>query len=324
VSSVRQAISLSTLLVVAVAGLAVVGLLVSERERGPAAWRTTTAPVVMAAGDIACRQEDHSFHGGAGTPTACRARATSDLAVQASPTALLALGDVQYGLGSLTEYAASFDPTWGRLRAITHPVPGDEDYGHSDGGAEAYFAYFGLASGAPGNGYYSFDLDSWHLVALNTNIPLGPGSMQERWLRADLAANRSPCTLAFMHRPRFSSGGNGDGPSITPLWRVLYHYHADVVLTGHDHDYERFKPQTPDGKASDRGIREFVVGTGGTSHGGTGARAANSEVFDNTTFGLLRLDLGDGSYDWRFVPEPGSHFTDAGHETCNPKPPGRP
>jgi acid phosphatase type 7 len=324
VSSVRQVTSLTTLLVVAVAGLAVAGLLVSERERGPAAWRTTTAPVVMAAGDIACRTEDHSFRGGAGTPTACHARATSDLAVQASPTALLALGDVQYGLGSLTEYAASFDPTWGRLRAIMHPVPGDDEYEHSEGGAEAYFAYFGLAAGAPGNGYYSFNLDSWHLVALNTNIPLGPGSMQGRWLRADLAANSSRCTLAFMHRPRFSSGGNGDGPSITPLWRALYDYHADVVLAGHDHDYERFTPQTPDGRASHRGIRQFVVGTGGASHGGKGTQAANSEAFDNTTFGLLRLDLRDGSYDWRFVPEPGGRFTDAGHGTCNSKPPVRP
>jgi hypothetical protein len=321
VSAIKQVTSLTTLLVVVMAGLAVAGLLVSEREREPAAWPAVASPVVLAAGDIACRPDDHSFRGGAGTPTACRARATSDLAIQAQPTALLALGDVQYGNGSLADYAASFEPTWGRLRAVMHPVPGDEEYEKSEGNAEAYFAYFGLTAGAPQKGYYSFNLGSWHLVALNTNIPRGPGSVQARWLRADLAANSSRCTLAFMHRPRFSSGGNGDGPSITALWRMLYKYQADVVLAGNDHDYERFKPQTPDGKASDRGIRQFVVGTGGASHGGVGARAANSEAFDNTTFGLLRLDLHDGSYEWRFVSEPGGRFTDAGHETCNRKQP---
>jgi hypothetical protein len=309
-----------TIVIVVVVGLLVAGLLAMERERESTVQGGDASPVVMAAGDIACAPDNDSFRAGAGTATACRARATSDLAVQESPTALLALGDVQYGSGSLAEYVASFDPTWGRLRTILHPVPGDEEYEKSEGSAEAYFAYFGLAAGAPQKGYYSFNLGSWHLVALNTNIPRDPGSVQERWLRADLAANRSRCTLAFMHRPRFSSGGHGASASATALWRALFDYRADVVLAGNDHHYERFKPQTPDGKANDQGIRQFIVGTGGASHGGVRARAANSEVFNNKTFGLLRLELHQGSYDWRFVPEAGARFSDAGHAACNRKP----
>jgi acid phosphatase type 7 len=309
------------LAVAAVAG-AVVAIIVSERAQEPSPSHVPAVPVVMAAGGIACSPDDPSFLDGAGTATACRGRATSDLATAASPTTLLALGGIQYGSGSLAEYQASFDRSWGRLRSILYPVPGREDWEAGEGEADMYFAYFGLAAGQPGKGYYSFDIGSWHMVALNTNIALGPGSTQERWLRADLARNRSQCTLAFLHRPRFSSGANGSGDSLAALWQALYEFRVDVVLAGGDHHYERFKPQTPDGSTdTDHGIREFVVGTGGAWHGSIGRRATNSEVINNDTFGLLRLDLHQAWYDWRFVPEDGKRFTDAGRGACNAKAP---
>jgi hypothetical protein len=307
----------TSLAAIAVLVLAVGRLVVSERAREPIV-PLTASPVLLAAGDIACAPDSRSFRGGAGKPYACRAGATAELAQKMSPTAVLALGDVQYGSGSLADYRASFDRSWGRLHDVLYPVPGDEEYERNSEGM-AYFSYFGMAAGQPAKGYYSFNLGSWHIIALNSNLPHGHGSPQERWLRADLARDHSSCTLAFWHRPRFSSGGHGDGPSITPLWRVLYDDHVDVVLNGNDHDYERFAPQTPDGVKASDGIREFVVGTGGASHGSAGRRAANSEVFDNQTFGLLRLDLHDGSYDWRFVPEPGKEFSDSGHATCAAK-----
>jgi hypothetical protein len=318
-SGTRVAWWVSLAAAVLAVGTAVAVLLAAEHERDLTTPPAAASPVVMAAGDISCAPDSRAFRGGLGTPSACRARFTSDLALQARPTAVLTLGDNQYGSGSLAEYSAAFDRNWGRLRHILHPVPGDQEYEKSEGYAQAYFAYFGLAAGQPLKGYYSFNLGSWHIVALNTNIARGPGSVQERWLRADLARNRSRCTLAYMHRPRFSSGGNGGSVSAIPLWQALFDHRADVVLAGDDHHYERFRPQTPDGTPSDQGIRQFVVGTGGASHGGLGVPAANSEVLDNRTFGLLRLDLHDGSYDWRFVPEPGGRFTDAGHETCNRK-----
>ncbi len=311
-------LALSVLAVASVA-LAVDRLVAEERARDPVV-PTVASPFLVAAGDIACAPDSPSFRGGAGTPYGCRAGVTADLAARLSPTAVLALGDIQYGSGSLADYQASFDRTWGRLRPVLHPVPGDKEYeGNSDG--TTYFSYFGMAAGQPGEGYYSFDLGSWHIVALNSNVPHGAGSRQERWLRADLASDSSRCTLAFLHRPRFSSGGHGNGPGVMALWQALYDDHVDVVLAGNDHDYERFAPQTPDGSRAADGIREFVVGTGGASHGGVGKRAANSEVFNNDTFGLLRLDLHDGSYDWRFIPEPDKQFRDAGHGVCTAKGP---
>lgn len=310
----------SALAVAAVAVAAGV-IIVSERARDPAETPVPAVQVVMAAGGIACSPGDPSFRDGTGTATACRARATADLATATSLTALLALGDVQYGAGSLAEYEASFDHTWGRLRSVLYPVPGREEWEADGGELDTYFAYFGLAAGQPGRAYYSFDLGSWHLIALNTNLDVGPGSPQERWLLADLAASRSRCTLAFLHRPRFSSGELGSSRSLTAFWQALYDFRADVVLAGGDHHYERFKPQSPDGSAdAGHGIRQFVVGTGGAWHGGIRRRAPNSEVLNNDTFGLLRLDLREASYDWRFVPEAGKRFTDAGRGICNAKP----
>jgi hypothetical protein len=198
---------------------------------------------------------------------------------------------------------------------------GNHEYGTP--GATAYFDYFGPAAGERGKGYYSYDLGTWHLVVLNSNCrPVGgcgPGSPQERWLRADLAKHHARCTLAYWHHPRFSSGWHGSDPSYQAFWQALSEHDADVVLVGHDHDYERFAPQTASGAVdSRRGIREFVVGTGGGSYREFPSRAAaNSEIRNDKTFGVLRLVLGPSEYSWRFIPEAGKTFTDSGTASCH-------
>jgi hypothetical protein len=279
-------------------------------------------PVVAAAGDIACDPVAVAYNGGAGVKTQCRQRGTSDLLLAIGPDAVLTLGDNQYTTGTYDQFMASYDPTWGRLKGITRPAVGNHDY--DTAGAAGYFRYFGSAAGDPAKGYYSFDLGAWHIVALNSNcalVPCAPGSAQEQWLRADLAANRAACTLAYWHHPRFSSGPHGDEPStakLTPLWQALYEAGADVVLNAHDHDYERFAPQSPAGSADAvRGLREFIVGTGGRSHYQVTTPVANSEVTDAVTFGVLALTLRATGYEWRFVPEAGATFTDSGSQTCH-------
>ena len=288
-----------------------------------------SAPVIAAAGDIACDPSDVSFNGGSGTATACRQLATSDLLVGAGLAAVLPLGDLQYHCGGATAFAASYDLSWGRVKAITRPAPGNHEY-QSAGGtgcdttgtAAGYYAYFGSAAGDPAKGYYSFDIGAWHLIALNSECGkvqgCGPGSLQEQWLRADLAAHENACTLAYWHKPLFSSGEHRGTSDVRPLWQALYDFDADVVLSGHDHDYERFAPQTATGVADPvRGIREFVVGTGGRHLRVFGAVAANSQVRDSTSFGVLRLTLRSNGYDWAFVPAAGSTFTDSGSASCH-------
>ncbi len=227
------------------------------------------------------------------------------------------LGDNAYESGTATEFANCYDPSWGRHKTRTRPSPGNHDYVTS--GASAYYAYFGANAGSPSTGYYSYDLGDWHIIALNSNIARTTGSTQEQWLRADLAANTKSCTLAYWHHPRFSSGlEHGDDVSMQPLWQALYDANADVILSGHDHDYERFAPQTPAGVADPaRGIREFIVGTGGRSHYSLGTLKANSEIFDATTYGVLKLTLAAGSYNWQFVPVAGGAFTDSGSGSCH-------
>jgi hypothetical protein len=184
--------------------------------------------------------------------------------------------------------------------------------------AAGYFDYFGELAGTPGEGYYSYDLGDWHIIALNSIIQVSAGSPQEQWLRSDLAAHPAVCTLAYWHYPLFSSGiVHGGDPSMRPLWQALYDYGADVVLTGHEHNYERFAPQDPQGNADPvRGIREFVVGSGGRSHYGFGAPVPNSEARNGDTYGLLKLTLHLTSYSWEFIPEPGKTFTDSGNAPC--------
>jgi calcineurin-like phosphoesterase family protein len=279
-----------------------------------------TTQVIAAAGDIACDPGSPSFQHLEGAADACHMRATANLLTKVDPVVVLTLGDNQYENGTLAKYRRSYDPTWGRLKDRTRPAPGNHEY--RTPGAAGYFDYFGAAAGSRSAGWYSFDVGAWHLIALNSECAnvggCGKGSRQERWLRADLAAHPSACTLAYWHKPRFSSGLHGDDPTYTAFWRALYAARADVVLVGHDHDYERFAPQRPDGALDPaRGIREFVVGTGGKTHYGFRTIRRNSQVRNTGTFGVLRLALRPGSYDWRFLPEPGKHFTDAGHASCH-------
>ena len=281
---------------------------------------STSDPVIAAAGDIACDPDIAAFNGARGTRGACRQRYTSDLLIDGSYTAVLPLGDIQYEIGTLRDFRRSYDLSWGRLRDISRPVPGNHEYGTPQ--AAGYYAYFGARAGAPARGYYSYDLGAWHLIALNSNCGAiggcGRGSPQERWLRADLAAHKTSCTLAYWHHPRFSSGLHGNSDVYTAFWKTLYDAGADVVLVSHDHDYERFAPQDALGRADPaRGIREFVVGTGGRSRYPFRTPRPNSEVRNSVAFGILALTLRANSYDWRFVPEAGQSFTDTGSAACH-------
>jgi hypothetical protein len=281
-------------------------------------------PVIAAAGDIACDPEDPGFSGGDGTVNRCRQKATSDLLVGAGLAAVLPLGDIQYPISSLARIKAAYDPTWGRVKSITRPVIGDHE-----GSWVSYFSYFNGPraadgpAGPTGKGYYSFDVGSWHLVALNSlcsQIDCTAGSAQERWLRADLAAHPNKCTLAYWHHPRYSSGHEENNEFVQPLWDALHDAGAEIVLSGHSHDYERFAPLDANGGADrEHGIRQFVVGTGGAFFtGGINTGLPGSEVRQNHTFGVLMLTLHESSYEWRFVPIAGSSYSDSGTERCHP------
>ena len=229
------------------------------------------------------------------------------------PGTVFTTGDNVYPSGALGDFEDCYDPTWGAFRDRTRPTPGNHEYETVD--ALGYFAYFGAAAGNPGAGYYAYDLGSWRVYALNSNCApvggCGAGSPQRKWLKADLAANSGRCILAYWHHPRFSSGLHGNSPKVKGFWTALYVAGADVIINGHDHDYERFAKQRPSGAASSDGIREFVVGTGGAERRPFGAVKPNSQVRDATTFGVLKLTLHATSYDFEFVPEAGKTFTDA-------------
>jgi len=237
--------------------------------------------------------------------------------LDAIPGTVFTLGDNVYSSGTDTQYAQCFDPTWGRHKARTKPSPGNHDYNTS--GATGYYNYWGALAGPSGRGYYSFDLGDWHIISLNSEVSMSAGGAEETWLRADLAANSKQCILAYWHKPRFSSGTNhGSLSSAQPLWQALYDFHATLILNGHEHNYERFAPQTPTGAADPtNGIREIISGTGGESHyNDEGTPIANSELFNGTTYGVLKLTLGSGTYSWQFIPIAGQTFTDAGTGTC--------
>ncbi len=275
---------------------------------------------IAAAGDIACDPGDGNYNGGAGSSSACHMKATSDLLVSIAPDRVLTLGDNQYEDGVLSAFQASYDPTWGRLKSITEPSPGNHEYHTS--GASGYFGYFGSAAGDPSKGYYSYDLGAWHLISLNSNCSdaggCGAGSPQEQWLQADLAAHPAACTLAYWHHPRYSSGNHGSNSSVTALWQALVDGGADVVLSGHDHDYERFAPQDAHGALdAAHGVVQFVVGTGGKTHYSIGTPIANSLAHNDNTYGVLELTLKATSYDWQFVPEAGKSYGDAGSASCH-------
>jgi chitodextrinase len=300
--------------------------LVVDTESPPPPPPPPGDPVIAAAGDIACAPTDPDYNGGAGTASRCHQKAVSDLMVGSGLSAVLPLGDLQYEKGELANFQQAFDPSWGRLGDLLRPIPGNHEYGTP--GAAGYFDYFngpGNFTGPAGRrdqGYYSYDLGTWHLIALNSMCSAvggcGPGSPQEQWLRSDLAANPSDCTLAYMHHPLYTSDPRGGATNVRPLWEALYQAGADVVLSGHHHGYERFARQDPYG-ASDRtgGIREFVVGTGGKEVNAFGQVVPNSGVRNDTTHGVIELSLADGSYDWQFVPEGGQGFTDSGSDLCD-------
>ena len=232
------------------------------------------------------------------------------------PGTVFTTGDNAYNDGTLEQFVECYDPSWGRHKDRTYPSAGNHDYHTADGAG--YYEYFGSMAGEPGKGYYSYDLGAWHIIVLNSIISVAAGSTQEQWLRADLAAHPVACTLAYWHYPRFSSGAlHGSDPSMQPLWQALYDYGADVVLAGHEHNYERFAPQDPSGNADPmHGIRQFVVGTGGRSFYAFGAPIANSEVRNNDTYGVLKLTLHLTSYTWEFIPEAGKTFNDSGNAAC--------
>ena len=276
-------------------------------------------PVIAAAGDIACAPTDHGFNGGAGTADRCHMQATASLLTRTDHAAVLALGDLQYERGAYADFLASYDPSWGRDKAETRPVPGNHEYGTA--GAAGYFDYFGAAAGTRGQGWYSFDLPGWHLVALNSSdgcgtVGCGPGSAQHTWLVRDLASSTASCTLAYWHHPRWASEVQHRGtPAVGPFWEALAADGGDVVLGGHAHVYERFAPQDPAGRASPAGISQFTVGTGGKDLRGFGAVAPNSEV-RLSRFGVLEMALAGGRFAWRFMAEDGS-VMDRGSADCS-------
>jgi hypothetical protein len=286
-------------------------------------------PVIAAAGDIACDPLNGHFNGGNGASGQCAALSTSNLLVNGHYAAELPLGDTQYYCGGYSAFLQSYQLSWGRLKSTTHPVVGNHEYLTSGGtgcdpsntAAAGYFKYFGSAAGQQGKGYYSFNVGAWHLIALNSNCGDAGGcsttSPQYAWLANDLAAHRTACTLAYWHIPLFSSGAHAE-PNMRSIWKLLAANNVDLVLSGHDHDYERFAPQTYAGVLDNaHGIRSFVVGTGGSNHTAFVTTAANSQRRNATTYGILQLTLHANGFDWRFIPAAGGSFSDSGSATCH-------
>jgi hypothetical protein len=298
-------------LIIAVA--AVSGILTSyaPMERAPDPVQvTSSAPVLVGTGDIA----DCDTNGD---------EATAQLLDKIDGT-VFTTGDNIYGKGqgTLERYQECYEPSWGRHKARTRPAIGNHDYPKHDVPTD-YFQYFGANAGEPGKGYYSYDLGAWHIIVLNSvcdKVDGGckAGSPQEQWLRAQLAAHPTACTLAYWHHPRFSSGKkHGNDKDVQAFWDALYEAGVDVVINGHEHSYERFAPQDPKGRADPvRGIRQFVVGNGGKSLYDFDTPIENSKVRNNDTFGVLKLTLHPTSYDWEFIPVAGNTFTDSGSASC--------
>jgi alkaline phosphatase len=233
------------------------------------------------------------------------------------------LGDNAYNSGTDKQFRNCYGPTWGRFKGRTRPALGNHEYQSS--GADGYFDYFGGRAGPRGKGWYSYSAGSWHVVVLNSNcgkVGCRRGSEQERWLRANLAGHNNRCTLAYFHHARFSSDrAHGTSPEVGDLWEALYDYGADLVLSGHAHSYERFAPQNPWGRADPQhGIRQIVVGTGGAGSYRMGSPRAHSQVRNSNTYGVLRLGLKSGGYDWRFIPVAGKKFRDSGSGSCHGRP----
>jgi len=333
-------------LLAAVCSVALVFLAVGSSASARPLDRPDQGPTLTlaVAGDVACTPGEVGVppDGKANGPDNCVQGSTARQIEQLNPNAVLIPGDIQYQFGRLSEFMGSFDPTWGAFKAKIYPAAGNHEWYDSPNG-KGYFDYFdgiGAPNGPAGprdQGYYSVDLNRyWHVVTLNSNctsdnplivapVPCGPGSPQERWLRADLAAHKGMCIIAQWHHPLFTSGPNQGGPNdlaTRSFWADLYGAHATLIFNGHDHGYERFAPQSDTGALDpENGIREFVVGTGGKSLFGPGPfHADNSELYDNTTFGVLTVTLHPHSYQWNFLRAPISGngvLTDSGSAPCN-------
>ena len=314
-------------IVLSVAGLVAGGFLLGQRFGGRFAAAPTApglAPGETAGPDAGSPPPDGLVATliGAGDIAECATTdddRTADL-VDSLPGLVFTAGDNAYDVGSAGEFKKCYDPTWGRFKGRTHPAIGNHDVRTANGAP--YFAYFGPVAGTPLDGWYSFQAGSWHVVVLNSNClegtDCGEGSRQLSWLRADLAAHPAACTLAIWHHPRFSSGLHGSEAAVDPFWRALYAAGAELVINGHEHDYERFAPQDPDGLADPaKGIREIVVGTGGAELRPFKTAAANSEVRDARSHGVIVLELGPGSYHWQFLSTARRSFSDTGSGTCH-------
>jgi hypothetical protein len=267
---------------------------------------------IYAAGDIAdCRKSEP-----ADTPAAKTALLIASRLADDKTAAVLTLGDHTYPIGLISEFYDCYDKTWGLFKDRTRPVPGNHEYYTPE--AVGYYSYFNELNDPARHGYYSFDIGSWHVVAINSNLREAAFSAQLTWLKNDLAQHSAKCTLAYWHHPMFSSGGHGNNSFLKEVWKLLDAANAEVVLAGHDHNYERFAPQNADGRRDDtRGIREFVVGTGGARLTPLLFGKENSEVNNNNTFGVLKMVLKEDSYEWEFLPAAGSSFTDHGKGECH-------
>jgi hypothetical protein len=294
----------------------------------------------VAAGDIACRPELVE------TAASCRQARTANLVESLAPDAVAVLGDNQYEHGELANFMAVFEPTWGRFRQVIHPAVGNHEYEGDPERDQApgYFSYFGAAAGDPAKGYYRWEVGGWTLFALNSGainwtrasggnpslpddcwpVSCAAGSEQEQWLRAELETlPDDACAIAYWHHPRFSSGFGGTSqphPETGHLFADLYRQGVELLLTGHSHNYERFRPVTPEGIPDPRGVTQFVVGTGGRNlHTDTGPQLTISEVLRTDLFGVLELTLAPGAYTARFVAEDGL-TVDQSSGTCHPRP----
>jgi len=299
----------------AAAGAYTVTVTVTDKDGGAgtdALTATVTAPggtvVLLGAGDISSCSNN-------------RDELTAQI-LDTIPGTVVTLGDNAYPDGRAVDYANCYDPTWGRHKARTFAALGNHEYGANN--ADGSFDYFGANAGPRGLGYYSFEIGAWHIVVLNDNdafVPFSAGTAQDQWLVADLAANTKPCVMAIWHQPRFfSSNTAGFTSRLTRkiYWDRLYAVGADVVLNGHQHQYERFAPMNPDGVRDDaNGIREFVVGTGGESTATPTLEIAGNSEVRMGTFGVIKMTLGAGTYTWQFIPMAGQTFTDSGSGTCH-------
>jgi hypothetical protein len=301
----EEGMSKTFLVVGSIASAMLLACMAALLTAGPGVSQTKTVTLV-GAGDIA-RCDDRSD------------RNTARLLGKTRGT-VFTLGDYAYPDGTRAQFRNCYGPTWGKYKKRTKPTAGNHDY--NTPGAKPYFRYFGARVGKPGRGYYSYERGSWHIIALNSNceeVACGADSRQGRWLRRDLRKHRAKCTLAYFHHPLRASGRGYDSPErVRRFWTILNKRDADVILSGHAHRYERYAPMTPRGKRSDRGIRQFIVGTGGAPGGAQkGPNDPRMQVKKIGTPGVLKLRLKSGSYRWRFVPAAGRTYTDSGKDRCH-------